>query len=52
MFQYFTEKRFISKLFFIIDMVKNMKMVRPKKIKREIDIIFMKKKMMQIIILN
>ena len=25
-------------------MVKNMKMVRPKKIKREIDIIFMKKK--------
>jgi len=49
MFQYFTEKRFISKLFFIYWYGKKYKNGISNKIKKEIDIISMKKKMMQII---
>ena len=44
MFQYFTRKRVISKLYFIFWYGKNTKMVRFNKIKKEIDIISMKKR--------
>ena len=49
MFQYFSEKRFISKLFFTYWYGKKYKNGISNKIKKEINIISMKKKMMQII---
>ena len=49
MFQYFTEKRFISKLFFIYWYGKKYKNGISNEIKKEINIISMKKKMMQIL---
>ena len=45
MFQYFTEKRFISKLFFIYWYGKKYKNGISNEIKKEINIISMKKKM-------
>ena len=49
MLRYFSEKRFISKLFFTYWYGKKYKNGISNKIKKEIDIISMKKKMMQII---